>query len=262
MNYNKYAEESYDFSIINNPEIKSVFIIAAPSPVYIFRVGGELDLKIPPIYGNRDEIVQNIKRITQEVFTGCGYHTYPVLLPKKLFAAHCGLAEYGNNGITYIKEYGSYFRYTMFASDYPWINTSPWGPIKIMKSCERCGKCVQVCPGKAITKGSPWINTHLCITAINEQEGEFPLWIKASDHNCLVGCFKCQEVCPQNHKKGQEVILSLTRDFLNQLQSVSTYKNLNQETKDILEKYCIQRYFKVLKRNLEVLMKQRCGGDA
>jgi len=255
-NYNYYADTSYDFSILDNPSIKSIFITATPSPFYILRIEGSIDLRIPPIYGNRSKIVNESKRITASIFSQFGYHTYPVFLPKKLIAAHCGLASYGNNGITYIKDFGSYFRLTMFASDYEYSSKSIWNDISLMSSCQKCGKCIQICPVGALEKGSAWVNTNKCITRFNEQPGDFPEWINKNYHNSLVGCSKCQEICPQNYKKAKEIIISVSAEMINQIMDVNSYDELDQTIKDLLAELSIERYFPVLKRNIKILMEK------
>jgi epoxyqueuosine reductase len=37
-----------------------------------------------------------------------------------------------------------------------------------------------------------------CLTYVNEHEGPWPEWLSAGAHHCLVGCMRCQEVCPAN----------------------------------------------------------------
>lgn len=258
-NYNYYADTSYDFSILDNSSVKSIFITATPSPFYILRIEGSIDLRIPPIYGNRSKIVNESKRITESLFTQFGYHTYSVYLPKKLIAVHCGLASYGNNGITYIKDFGSYFRLTMFASDYECSDKSVWNDISLMKSCQKCGKCIQICPVAALEKGSAWVNTNKCITRYNEQPGDFPEWIQGNYHNSLVGCSKCQEICPQNYKKSKEIVISVSNEMINQIMDVNSYDELNQNTRELLNELSIERYFQVLKRNIKMLIeKEKC----
>ena len=244
---------------MDNSSVKSIFITATPSPFYILRIEGSIDLRIPPIYGNRSTIVNESKRITESIFTQFGYHTYSVCLPKKLIAVHCGLASYGNNGLTYIKDFGSYFRLTMFASDYECSNKSVWNDISLMKSCRKCGKCIQICPVAALEKGSAWVNTNKCITRYNEQLGDFPEWINESYHNSLVGCSKCQEICPQNYKKAEEIIMPVSNEIINQIMYVNSYNELNEKTKELLTELSLDRYFHVLKRNIMILKeKAKC----
>lgn len=258
-NYNHYADTSYDFSILDNSSIKSIFITATSSPFYVLRLNNSIDLRIPPIYGNRSKIVNESKHITETVFPKFGFKTYPVYLPKKLIAAHCGLANYGNNGITYIKEFGSYFRLTMFASDYESGYKSVWNDISLMKSCQKCGRCIQICPVAALEKGTAWVNTNRCLTRFNEQPGEFPEWILDDYHNSLVGCSKCQEICPQNYKKANEVIITVGDEIIKMIMNVENYDDLDQTTKQLLSELSIDRYFKVLQRNIYQLMgKEKC----
>ena len=251
--YNRYADESYDFSVLDNPAIKSVFITATPSPIYVLRLADGRVLRIPPIYGNRAKVVAASRALTPTVFEPAGYRTWPVFLPKKLTAAHCGLASYGNNGLTYIKGWGSYFRLTMFASDYAAESEAPWQSPELLKSCERCGRCVAACPAAALTKGSPWVDTNRCLTAFNERPGEFPAWLGAEAHNCLVGCLKCQEVCPHNHKKAREVVVDVAADFGAELAAAAAYAELSPATRALLEEHSLDRYFRVLQRNLAAL---------
>jgi epoxyqueuosine reductase len=255
-NYNYYADTSYDFNILNNSSVKSVFITATPSPFYILRIENSIDLRIPPIYGNRSKVVNESKRVTESIFPKFGYHTYPVYLPKKLLAVHCGLASYGNNGVTYIKGLGSYFRLTMFASDYECSSKSVWNDISLMNSCQKCGKCIQICPVAALEKGSAWVNTNKCITRYNEQPGDFPEWIHENYHNSLVGCSKCQEICPQNYKKAREIVISISNKVINQIMDCNSYDELSRDTKELLTELSIEKYFQVLKRNIKVLIEK------
>jgi len=42
------------------------------------------------------------------------------------------------------------------------------------------------------------IRADRCLTYLNEKTSghEFPKWVDASAHNSLVGCMRCQRVCP------------------------------------------------------------------
>jgi epoxyqueuosine reductase len=254
--YNYYADESYDFSILDAESIKSIFITATPSPFYTLKIESSIDLRIPPIYGNRSAIVNESKRITESVFARFGYRTYPTLLPKKLIAAHCGLASYGNNGITYTKDFGSHYRLTVFASDYECSEKSCWNDISLMKSCQKCGKCVQTCPVRALEKGSAWVDTNKCITRFNEQPGDFPDWIHSNCFTSLVGCVLCQEICPQNSNKAKEVAIPVSMDTINQIMAANTYDELGPKERELLSELSMDRYFHVLRRNIKALMEK------
>lgn len=37
-----------------------------------------------------------------------------------------------------------------------------------------------------------------CLTYHNEAAADFPGWIDPSWHHCLIGCLRCQTICPEN----------------------------------------------------------------
>jgi epoxyqueuosine reductase len=254
--YNYYADTAYDFGLLGNAGIQSVFVIATPSPFYVLRAEGFADLRIPPIYGNRGTILAGCKRATESVFSSFGYRSYPVTLPKKLVAVRCGLARYGNNGLSYINEYGSYFRLTMFASDYACEGGGDWRKASLMDSCGRCGKCVRSCPVGALEPGSVWVNTNRCLTGFNERPGPFPDWILPGYHRNLVGCTICQESCPQNRGKAEEVVIPVSPKTIRELLSVDDVSALSGGTRILLGSLDLDRYFQVLRRNILALIER------
>lgn len=257
---NYFADTAYDFGILDQSDVRSVFIVATPSPFYILRIEGLIDLRIPPVYGNRDAILAESRRITEAVFPEFDCRTQPVVLPKKALAVHCGLARYGNNGIAYIKEFGSYFRLTVFASDYVPPEKSEWHESRLMDSCASCGKCVALCPVGALRAGTAWVDTNRCLTRFNEQPGDFPEWIGLDSHGSLVGCSICQEGCPHNHKKAQKIVIEMPAESLRQLLDAADLTKLDGDTRTVLDDLCLERYFPVLKRNFGMLMEKNARG--
>jgi epoxyqueuosine reductase len=256
---NNHHIDDYNFEPYKDKNsINSIFIIATPSPIYILRMKSskeDIDIKIPPIYGNRNQILEDIKNTTAKIFGKHGFSTFPVILPKKLLAVCSGMAQYGNNGLTYINGMGSYFRLTAFASDfrsdhYTWLKPS------MMKTCQYCGKCIENCPTKALKRGNPWVNINRCITEFNERDGTFPDWIHSDWHNCLVGCIRCQEVCPYNSQKGQIKIIPIERSEVNDIINIKRFDDLSEHLKRILITLNMDRYYSKLKRNIGYLIKQ------
>jgi len=255
---NHYNSDYYDFDMIkSNNSIKSIFIVATPSPFYIWRVkymGENIDIKIPPIYGNRSDILENIKNITGKIFGKYGFSTYPVILPKKILAVYSGLAQYGNNGLVFVKGMGSYCRLTAFASDFR-NNDYIWLKPEMMKSCKRCGKCVENCPSKALKHGTPWVNINKCIVEYNEQDGNFPNWLHNEWHNCLIGCIKCQEICPHNKKEWQTVIIPIEYSEIEEIINSNNFNDLSKYLKKLLMDLDLVRYYSKIKRNIKYLVK-------
>jgi epoxyqueuosine reductase len=70
----------------------------------------------------------------------------------------------------------------------------------MMERCQNCSVCLKSCPSGAITAERFLLHAERCIVYYNEQDADvsFPAWMGSSWHNCLVGCLRCQEVCPEN----------------------------------------------------------------
>ena len=66
-----------------------------------------------------------------------------------------------------------------------------------MEDCETCGRCLENCPTGAIG-GQLAIDVSRCLTAYNEFNEPMPEWICPNIHHALIGCMRCQEVCPVN----------------------------------------------------------------
>ena len=254
---NHYNNDYYNFDILKeNKSIESIFIVATPSPFYILRVKHNeniIDIKIPPIYGNRNVILENIKNITGKIFIKYGFSTYPVILPKKILAIYSGLAQYGNNGLVFVKGMGSYCRLTAFASDFR-SNNYTWLKPEMMKSCKSCGKCVKNCPSKALKNGTPWVNINKCIVEFNEQDGKFPNWLNDEWHNCLIGCIKCQEICPHNKKEWKTIIIPIEYSEIEEIINSNNFSDLSEYSKKLLIDLNLDRYYSKIKRNIKYLL--------
>jgi len=254
---NHYNNDYYDFEIFkNNKSINSIFIIATPSPFYILRIKrGEknIDIKIPPIYGNRNDILENIKCITRKIFVKYGFSTFPVTLPKKLLAVYSGLAKYGNNGLVFVNEMGSYCRLTAFASDFKTDNYT-WIKPEMMESCKNCGKCVENCPSKALKHGTPLVNINRCITEFNEKDGNFPSWLHSEWHNCLIGCTKCQEICPHNKRQCKTIIFEIEYSEIDKIINSNDFNDLSDKSKKLLMDLNLDNYYSKIKRNIKYLI--------
>jgi epoxyqueuosine reductase len=255
LGHNHYIDD-YNFETYRNEKsINSIFIIATPSPFYILRVKyleKDIDLIIPPIYGNKNEVHENIKNVNKNILGKYGFSAFPVMLPKKLLAVHSGLAKYGNNGLVYVKGMGSYCRLTAFASDFK-DNNYTWVKPSMLESCKSCGKCVENCPSNALEHG-PWVNINKCITEYNEKDGIFPDWLRHEWHNCLVGCRRCQEICPHNSGKKQTIIVQMEYSEIEDIINSKEFDDLSEKNKATLKELNIDRFYIQLKRNIKCLI--------
>ena len=118
-------------------------------------------------------------------------------LPLKALAVGCGLAEYGRNNLAYIRGMGSFHRLYAFVTNQPKMD-GQWRFPPIMDKCQGCDLCARACPSQAIALDHFLLHAGRCLTLYNEQPGEFPEWMPESGHNALMGCMRCQWVCPAN----------------------------------------------------------------
>jgi len=199
--YREYSLASFESAAPEDfPAAKSLIIIAAPQPQYRvkFNYGGRLfHLIIPPTYSHHtDETVGNL---LSDILKAKGFHLRPAFLPFKLLAVHSGLAKYGKNNISYIGGLGSFYRLRAFLTDLPAFEDS-WHGLQLLEQCNQCKACINKCPTGAIVEHRFLIQAEKCLTFHNERKGEFSDWIEPFWHNCLIGCMRCQSVCPANKR--------------------------------------------------------------
>jgi len=248
-----------DFSVIKRyPSIHSFIIIATPSPqieVKFNHKGAVYSLKVPPHYSDRKEVNRNIKNITSLIFDGNGYRTFPVVLPKKLLAVRSGLAKYGKNNISYIKGMGSYHRLTVFASDLPCIHDS-WQDLQILERCGKCKACLNSCPTGAIITDRFIIRAERCLTHFNEHLDPFPAWIDPRSHNSIIGCMKCQDICPENvkYKSARIIKESFSETETTLILQGVPFEELPEKPQLKISNLNLERYYTQLSRNIKILI--------
>lgn len=248
-----------DFSASEkHPTIRSLVIIATPSPeVEIkFNLHEKIySLIIPPHYSDRIKVTGNSRKITSQIFDENGYRTFSIVFPKKLLAVRSGLAKYGKNNISYVPGMGSYHRLTVFATDLQCTYDS-WQDLQILDRCSRCKACLNNCPTGAICGDQFILKAERCLTYFNERSAPFPDWIDPKSHNSIVGCMRCQNVCPENQKfksvSEEEIIFSETETNL--ILKDTPYDELPEKLKLKVNHLCLERYYKQLSRNMRVLV--------
>jgi epoxyqueuosine reductase len=184
----------------NMPGAKSIIIVATPQPMLrttFHHDGKAYKLEVPPTYSDVLRIVDRARALLKEAFLPCDQRLVYARLPQKLMAVRSGLAMYGRNNITYIPKFGSFYRPSVFYSDYE----SPvdyWREKQALPLCSRCTACRMACPTGAIQKDRFLIKADICLTYLNEKSSKaaFPRWVKDSSHNALIGCMRCQKACP------------------------------------------------------------------
>ena len=183
-------------------EPRSLISVAVADPQVRFRFGwkgGEITAVVPPTYLHWRKVDAGIRDALEEVLEPQGYSVAPAPLPKKLLAVCSGLAEYGRNNITYVDGMGSFHRLAALVSDLP-CPEDGWREAVSMERCRNCTACLEICPTGAICSDRFVIKAERCLTLHNEEDSKvaFPDWIDSAVHTCLVGCMRCQYVCPEN----------------------------------------------------------------
>ena len=182
------------------PNAKSIIIMALPQPMIrstFHWEGKELKTIVPPSYNDAYKVTWRFRQELRNAFRPKQYRFVRAVLPLKLLAVRSGLAKYGKNNIAYIPKYGSFHRLTAFYSDYE----SPvdfWQEKEALPLCAKCKACLNACPTGAIQKDRFLVKADKCLTYLNEKSAStaFPRWVDPSAHNSIVGCIRCQRVCP------------------------------------------------------------------
>jgi epoxyqueuosine reductase len=255
--YEKYLS-GFKFDVTTNlPGTRSIIITAAPQPQrkVIFPFNGRAcSVIIPPTYYSDTD--DRIKGLLESILSSNGYQVHRAALPLKLLAVCSGLANYGKNNIAYVEGLGSFVRLRAFLSDMP-ADSTEWLERRAMKECDGCKACLNGCPAGAIVPDRFLIHAERCITFHNEWNGDFPEWIDPAWHNSLVGCMKCQIVCPVNKPSAKwvedgETFNEAETDLI--LNGVPLDR-LPPETAHKLNRSYMAEYLDVLPRNLRILLK-------
>ena len=240
-------------------ETRSLIIISVPQPqvrVIFAREDQTYPVIIPPTYNF--SVDAQVADLLEAYLGAIGYRLKKVRLPQKLLAVRSGLAQYGKNNITYVKESGSFYRPVVFISDFP-CDADSWGPPTVMEACETCSVCMKACPANAIGSDRFLLYAEQCLTFHNESARDFPEWLSPAWHNSLVGCLICQKVCPANKNVVKWIADGTTFDSQETdliLKGVSDNRLL-RKTHAKLMRLGMMEYYDVLGRNLTVLIEQQ-----
>jgi len=193
----------FDFRIPEGlPEAKSLIVVAIPRPQSqaVFTWNGKSRVLIlPPTYVAYEETRKRMEDLLTAILGAEGYHVVSTRLPLKLLAVQSGLGSYGRNNICYVSGMGSFLQLVAVYSDLPCPKDN-WREPQMMETCQNCHACRINCPTGAIPSDRFLLRAERCLVFHNERKGNipFPAWVDPSWHDCLVGCFHCQRVCPQN----------------------------------------------------------------
>ena len=111
----------------------------------------------------------------------------------RAWAVNCGLGFIGKNNTLIDPKRGSFlFIGHLFLP----IELMPIGK-PIENHCGRCHRCIDACPTEALTPFN--IDARKCLSYLTvEYKGELPP--ETDLHGCILGCDRCQDVCPYNKR--------------------------------------------------------------
>jgi epoxyqueuosine reductase len=213
LDRNLYDDELAEFTKpcgtgIKNP--KSVIVIAVPQParrLLFEHENGPLETILPPTYMRYRQTYDEVTADMQaNVFRG-EFQAELLKAPFKSVAARLGLVTYGRNNITYVEGLGTYHQLVgvLTDADLPVSAGDRQYIPMIHPKCLECSICIDACPTGAIPEDRFLIHAERCFTLFSESPNPWPEWIKPSLERCfsaepcLVGCLRCQAVCPRNN---------------------------------------------------------------
>lgn len=179
----------------------SIILIAMPRPAHIleFSTGGwAVETVIPPTYVRYRQVFEDV---CADLAAGAAGSRFEILsAPLKALANRMGLTAYGRNNVGYIDGLGSYFQLVGLLSDAPVSDRA----VRVrpeeaaLGRCRECRICAAACPTGAISLERFLIRAERCYTLHSESMDPIPEGLVPPSPQCLVGCMKCQEVCPEN----------------------------------------------------------------
>jgi epoxyqueuosine reductase len=236
--------------------LKSIIVAAAPQSqqqaVFWYR-GQPHRYPVPPTYSDRTDKI--IEKIITDTIGPPGFSLFPALIPKKIAAVRTGLAKYGRNNITYCRGMGSYFRLAAYLTDLPG-DDNPWHEFELMPPCAGCEACLRSCPTGAIRADRISLQADRCLTYLNEKIEEFPVWVQKKWHHCLIGCLRCQIVCPVNKKflLRPDNTVEFPEEETIKLLHAGDEKDLPESTMAGLHGLSLGEDWQVVARNLKTLL--------
>jgi epoxyqueuosine reductase len=130
---------------------------------------------------------------------------------KKLLASFSGLGKYGYNTLCYVDGFGSFCSLDAYYTDIPCKENDREYEITSMDTCASCGRCIKNCATGALEK--PYtVNSVNCLYSLNSKTDPIPEWVPPAVHHAMMGCIRCQEVCPINKKTPAPMLQALELD--------------------------------------------------
>jgi epoxyqueuosine reductase len=194
------------FRYLDGPTVetpRSIVLLALPRPAHLvtFRLGErDIDLVLPPTYVRYTPTFDLVRGWFRDDLGLDPSQADLVRAPLKSLAAAAGLIRYGRNNLGYVPGLGSFVQLIGLVTS---LALEPDGELlriegRSLEACESCRACAKACLTGAIDGDRFLLRAERCFTLFSESNSPMPETISAPSMDCLIGCLKCQEVCPAN----------------------------------------------------------------
>ena len=232
---------------------KSIIVCAFP-----YYIGDKEDSNLSKYcYGKDYHIVvkQKMEQITEYLTNKIKGFEYKMFvdngpLVDRYLAYLSGIGYFGINNNIITDEYGSYVFIGYIMNNYEFTPDEP-----LEKTCIKCGKCVEYCPGNAIL-GNFEMNPRRCLSYITQKKEELSEEERniLSSSNKVFGCDICQEVCPHN----KHIPVTEIKEFFEDTMINLKYDDIDtMSNKEFKRRYGDRAFSwrgrKIIKRNMDIL---------
>lgn len=182
---------------------KSVLLIAVPRPAHTlsFTLGGRtIETVLPPTYVRYRKTFEDVRDDLEDAVADLRGRLVILDAPLKALGNRMGLLWHGRNNIGYVDGLGSYVQLVGLVTDLLVHEGSapPRSEEVLLARCEKCRICAAACSTGAIDEGRVLLRAEKCYTLFSESLQPIPAGLEPPSARCLIGCLRCQEVCPEN----------------------------------------------------------------
>ena len=242
------------------PGAKSIAVVAVPAPqgrVTFHWRGQALAAAVPPTYRRYRKTDESVRAVLAEWLAELGFRAAAGYLPLKTLAVRSGLAEWGRNNIAFVRGLGSHLQLAAAFTDMPCPDDA-WREPKPLDRCASCTACVARCPTKAISKDRFLIDAGRCAVFHNESARPLPDYVAAAPFDSIVGCMRCQVVCPENKevRKQFDALAELSEEETEMLVGCVPFDRLPAATAAKLHGLEINPSYEAICRNVGIFIRQ------
>jgi epoxyqueuosine reductase len=199
QDFNKKYGGGIDLSAIEQKSGEGIVVLALGYNLHKTDFKNE-EMSISPYYYFSNIYYQKMNMVLEEL-KGKGFKVNKIdQAHLKTLANLSGIGYYGKNSIIHNDEFGSQMFLYAFTTD----ESLEWDEINYkLSDCGDCTICVESCPNKALEDYK--LIREKCIRNYTLEGKYIPDKIRDTLGSRLIGCDKCQTVCPKNFGKNEDL---------------------------------------------------------